>query len=411
MKTPVAGKSAVRSWQPLRSAAAEARLASIPDAPKHISANPRAMSPIDEPLTHPLARGRYQTPLRYPGAKTGLADVIGRLIDSAKRSKQVGKVGLFVEPFAGGASTSLRLVGSSVVDRILLADADPLVAAFWQVAAAETEKFVDRVTEEHSRYVKPGGKTALSRWDYWRSWTPGVAVSKQTARFEAAVKCFFLNRTTFSGILHGSAGPIGGRDQSSKYDIGCRFNVAALTERIRYVGHLYESRRLVDVWCKHWENTLADVPEWYPELIPNRVLAYLDPPYIEKSKKLYQTSFDVSGGYAAAPADDLNWADGLQHHRLAEYLRKSMQFRWVLSYDAHPTLLADPGLYAADRMTPDAGCNDLLDVRRWRISKRLVSLRYTASARSGRGPADELLLTTLPPSTVPIDEDFREVPR
>jgi DNA adenine methylase len=387
----------------------EARLAAVPTAPRHIRTQPRTIQQPAGQIVHPLAIGRYQTPLRYPGAKTGLADLVGRLVESAKTSSQVRKVDLFVEPFAGGASTSLRLVGAGIVDRILLADADPLVAAFWQVAAEQTDQLIDRMADEHKKHVAYGGDAALRRWDYWRRWTPSPGLPVNSARFEAAVKCLFLNRTTFSGILHGQAGPIGGRKQESQYDIGCRFNVTTLAERLRYVGHLYQTRRLVDVWCKDWKDTLAAVPEWYPQLIPNHVLAYLDPPYMEKSKKLYQRSFSTRANYAASPVNDLDWIDGLSHYRLAEYLRRRMQFRWVLSYDAHPPLLAEPSLYAATRMTPTSEDKAILAVKEWTITKRLVSLRYTVSARKGRGPAEELLITTLPPSTVPIDSAFRPI--
>lgn len=394
---------------PLVRTTGEARLAVVPTAPQHITARPRTIQRPAGLLDHPLTTGRYQTPLRYPGAKTGLADLIGRLVASAKTSRHVRSIDLLVEPFAGGASTSLRLVGAGIVDRILLADADPLVAAFWQVAAAQTDKLIDRMADEHRQHVAHGGQVALERWDFWRQWTPRAGLSVATARFEAAVKCLFLNRTTFSGILHGQAGPIGGRKQESQYDIGCRFNVDALADRLGYVGHLYKTGRLVDVWCKDWRDTLAAVPEWYPHLIPNHVLAYLDPPYLEKSNKLYQRSFTTRPGYTGSPTNDLDWLDGITHHRLAEYLRRRMQFRWILSYDAHPTLLADPGLYAAAKMTPTANDKVTLGVREWTITKRLVSLRYTASARNGRGAAAELLLTTLPSSTVPLDAAFMPI--
>jgi DNA adenine methylase len=388
---------------------AETRLVAVPTAPSHIGARPRKIGPAAAPLAHPLATGRYQTPLRYPGAKTGLADLIGRLVESAKSSRQVRQVDLLVEPFAGGASTSLRLVGAGIVDRILLADADPLVAAFWQVAASETENLIDRMSDEHAKYIAQGGQIALQRWDYWRRWTPPQGLSAAKSRFEAATKCLVLNRTTFSGILHGQAGPIGGRRQESQYGIGCRFNVESLAERLRYIGHLYDSRRLIDVWCKDWKRTLTDVPEWYAQLIPDHVVAYLDPPYMEKSQKLYQRSFDASGGYASAPVSDLHWSNGLAHHRLAEYLRRKMQFRWVLSYDAHPSLLNDDSLYSAQRMTPTVEDREVFGIKEWSIAKRLVSLRYTASARAGRGLAEELLITTFPPSTVPVDSHFRTV--
>jgi DNA adenine methylase len=337
---------------------------------------------------------RYLSPLRYPGAKSGLAAAIAQLITASTRS--LGRPELFVEPFAGGASTALRLAGAGTVDRILLADADPLVTRFWQVAAADTEWLIDRMWDE---------PVTLDRWDYWRSWRPAYPADR-----DAAVKCMFLNRTTFSGILHGRAGPIGGRRQASPYKIDCRFNKTALETRLRFIGDLYASNRLADVWCKDWRATLQDVAEWYPRLIPNRVIAYLDPPYWDKSDRLYGKSFDPAGGYAQrqSPPGQAEWLAGTAHYELAEYLRRRAQLRWVLSYDNHPDLISDAGLYAARRMTPDADEAELLGVRAWRISKRLVYLHYSASfTRAHRGKRQELLLTTLPPSCVPSDDRFR----
>jgi DNA adenine methylase len=336
---------------------------------------------------------RYLSPLRYPGAKSGLASVVASLI--IESSKSLGRPHLFVEPFAGGASTALRLAAAGIVDRILLADADPLVTRFWQVAAADTDWLIDRMWEE---------PVTLERWDHWRRWTPVHAEDR-----DAAVKCLFLNRTTFSGILHGRAGPIGGRRQESEYKIGCRFNKEALESRLRLIGDLYAANRLVDVWCKDWEVTLKDVAEWYPQLIPNRVIAYLDPPYWNKSPRLYGTSFDPAGGYTLSQ-DQTEWTAGKAHYRLAEYLRSRAQVRWILSYDNHPDIITDPELYAAGRMTPSADESDSLGVHAWHISKRLVDLRYSVSfTASHRGRRQELLLTTLPPTRVPSDDRFRSL--
>lgn len=341
-----------------------------------------------------MAGMRYLSPLRYPGAKSGLAAVIAELITES--SKSLGRPKLFVEPFAGGASTALRLAGAGIVDRVLLADADPLVARFWQVAAADTDWLIDRMSDE---------PVTLDRWEYWRSCTLACADDR-----EAAVKCLFLNRTTFSGILHGRAGPIGGRRQASAYKIDCRFNKSALATRLRFVGDLYKANRIVDVWCKGWQVTMQDIVEWYPLLIPDRVIAYLDPPYWNKSAKLYAKSFDPAGGYAARanPADQAEWLAGMAHFRLAEYLRRRAQLRWILSYDNHPELTSDPALYAAARMNPDPEDAGLLGVRSWRISKRVVDLHYSVSfTKKHRGRRQELLLTTLPPSRVPRNSCFR----
>jgi DNA adenine methylase len=363
-------------------------------APRHIAATPRTLAQPSQLRDPALATMRYLSPLRYPGAKSGLAPAISELITES--SMVLGRPELFVEPFAGGASTALRLAGTEVVDRILLADADPLVTRFWQVAAADTEWLIDRMWDE---------PVTLERWDYWRSWHPADPADR-----DVAVKCLFLNRTTFSGILHGRAGPIGGRRQASPHDIGCRFNKTALESRLRFIGDLYASNRLADAWCKDWRETMQDVAEWYPRLIPDRVIAYLDPPYLDKSPRLYGRSFDPAGGYAPQhnPLGQAEWLAGSGHYQLAEYLRRRAQLRWILSYDNHPGLTTDDALYAARRMTPVAEEAELLGVRSWRISKRLVDLHYSASfTKQHRGKRQELLLTTLPPTRVPSDGRFR----
>ena len=198
-----------------------------------VGTTPRKIDHSPGEVMHALAAGRYQSPLRYPGAKSGLSKVIGELITAAQQSTRVRRVELLVEPFAGGASTALRLVGAGTVERALLADADPMVAAFWQVAASRTQELVDRISDEHAKYVAVGGATALARWDRWRAWTAAPGTSRATEELELATKCMFLNRTTFSGILHEQAGPIGGRSQTSEYSIGCRFNLERLIERRR----------------------------------------------------------------------------------------------------------------------------------------------------------------------------------
>lgn len=366
-------------------------------APPSIHAHPRPLRNAEQLTDGSSASMRYQSPLRYPGAKSGLANVISHLVTAA--TVKLGQPELLVEPFAGGASTGLRLAGIGAVKHVLLADADPLVTRFWQVAAAESDWLIDRMWNE---------PVTLERWDYWRTWHPAHLDDR-----EIAVKCLFLNRTTFSGILHGRAGPIGGRKQESAYKIDCRFNKEGLASRLRFVGDLYRTNRLVDVWCRDWKETLEEVPERYPGLIPNKVVAYLDPPYMAKSQKLYRRSFDPLGGFAAprSPLEAHDWLNDLGHYLLAGYLRRKAQVRWILSYDNNPLLTSDPMLYAASRMNPSHEDIESLRVPRWLITKRLVDLRYSASARNPhRGKRQELLLTTLPPSCIPVDDRFREIP-
>lgn len=245
------------------------------------------------------------SPLRYPGAKRFLLPAIERHAASQP-------VQLFVEPFAGGASTALHLLGTGAVEHAIIADVDPLVAGFWQAAAFRTEELVDAVCAE---------PVTLERWDHWRAAEPKDPL-------DVAMTCLFLNRTSFSGILHGHAGPIGGRAQTGRYNIDCRWNAGTLTERIRAVGDLAATGRLLDVWCTDWQTTLKRVADEYQAAT---AFAYLDPPYVEKATKLYAESFTE---------DD--------HRELAEFLTGGDHpFRWLLSYDDHQLVRE---LYAGQRI-------------------------------------------------------------
>ena len=51
-----------------------------------------------------------------------------------------------------------------------------------------------------------------------------------TDKLKCAYKAIFLNRTTFSGIF--KSGPIGGKDQISKYPIDCRYNAIKIKKKI-----------------------------------------------------------------------------------------------------------------------------------------------------------------------------------
>lgn len=340
----------------------------------------RALRPVEDAGVVGTASPRTLSPLRYPGAKSNLAPVIGEIV--ARATAAIGRPELLVEPFAGGASTSLYLLDRNLVDRVLLSDADPLVATFLRVAATQTQWLIDRMNEE---------EVTLERWDYWKAWRPSHAEDR-----ELAVQCLFLNRTSFSGILHGSAGPIGGRRQVSAYPVDCRFPKPELARRLRKIGAWYESGRILDVRCQDWESVLDDVSEQYPSISPQHVLIYLDPPYVKKSARLYHQSFETGSGAAGVPARSGWLADGAEHDRLADYLCHRATSRWLLSYDYDPRLVTDLKLYGGKTTSPRPDEQRLLGVTPLGITKRGVPLRYSAAGSSTRAAATELLISTLP---------------
>lgn len=296
--------------------------------------------------------------LRYPGSKRQLVPFIQDLVKA-----NLPRPSLFVEPFAGGATASLRLAGSGTVQRVLIADLDPLVAALWKTAAFDTEWLVKAVWEE---------PVTVERWEEWRACT-------STKRRDQAMKCLFLNRTTFSGILHGWAGPIGGKEQTSDYTIDCRFPKATIERRIRAVGALAATGRLVTVLTADFEDTMRYVREAYSWLESDEVVFYCDPPYVEKAPLLYEWSFD----------------DGA-HDRLANALYAT-KYRWILSYDDSPRVRAR---YAASR--PGVNGHSVP-----KVDRLLVPHRYTAAGGPVRAKRDELVLTNLP--TLPPPSTYRRI--
>ncbi|NYF40932.1 DNA adenine methylase [Streptosporangium sandarakinum] len=306
---------------------------------------------MDKPL--PLAddqlfRHSVISPLRYPGAKRQLVPVIEELI-----AANIPPPRLLVEPFCGGATATLRLLGSGAVEHGVLADVDPLVASFWKTAAFDARWLIDAMREL---------SITVEEWDRWRAAAPRT-------RRDRALKCLFLNRTTFSGILHGRAGPIGGRTQASAYKIDCRFGIEGLTRRINGVADLAATGRLLDVWQCDWRSALARIPKKFGALDDSEVVVYLDPPYVEKAPWLYEWSFEST-----------------EHAKLAATLRSDLPYRWLLSYDDTPTV----------RKLYDGADNH---------TTLHVSYRYTAAGSEKRTVKDELLVTNL--TFIPKSDRYR----
>ena len=76
----------------------------------------------------------YYTPLRYPGGKRRLADLVGRLLEY-NGLKDIE----YVEPYAGGGAVALGLLFEEYAAAIHLNDLCRPVYAFWHTALNHTE--------------------------------------------------------------------------------------------------------------------------------------------------------------------------------------------------------------------------------------------------------------------------------
>jgi DNA adenine methylase len=234
-----------------------------------------------------FCRRRVLSPLRYPGGKRRLLPYIAATI---RENSQLPD--LFLEPFAGGARVALAL-----------ADIDPWIASFWQTAFEDCDWLCNKVETI---------AVNLETWDRLKR-------TKAESRRWQALACLFLNRTSFNGALHRSAGPIGGRAQSGDYDIGCRFPRDRLVKRLRACERLASKGKVAWVKCQPALEAIRDARD-QAKREGLAMFTYLDPPFWAKSSQLYRYGF----------------AD-FHHEELAEALRW-VQEPWLLSYDVSPDI-------------------------------------------------------------------------
>ena len=121
-----------------------------------------------------------RSPLRYPGGKTWLVPHIRAWLGELDRRPE-----LLIEPFAGGAIVSLTAVMEGLVERCLLAELDPDVAAFWKAALYHGPNLCERI-----RAFEPT-----------REAVEALARTQPDDVLERGFRALVLNRTRRGGIL------------------------------------------------------------------------------------------------------------------------------------------------------------------------------------------------------------------
>lgn len=240
------------------------------------------------------------SPFRYPGAKNKLLPIIMKEL-----SPYIEKTQMYTEPFVGGGSVALEVATQYPQKQIFLNDKDPFISAFWSCVIDDKlhSELNDRITKCHPD---------IQLFYNLTNSTPTDSVSQ-------AYKAIMLNRLSFSGII--GAGPIGGKDQTSKYKIDCRFNANDLVEKINHCHLLLNGRTTV---------TNLDVIQCLKNNTNSTI--YLDPPYVQAGKSLY-----------------IHYMSEMEHIMLADYLSKITY--WVLSYDDQDIIrriYANCVIYSAD---------------------------------------------------------------
>lgn len=237
----------------------------------------------------------YHTPLRYPGGKGKLAPYVAAVMEE---NGLCG--GTYVEPYAGGAAVAISLLLSGHAQRVHINDLSREVHAFWKAVLDNTEDLLALISD-----------TPVTM-DTWRR-MQGILADPDASILELGFATFFLNRTNRSGILNG--GVIGGKHQTGPWKLDARYNKVDLARRIRTIVDKRSSIHL------HQEDARRLIKRLAPRLAELNLI-YLDPPYFQKGQGLY-----------------LNFYEEGDHALLADTLKGlHPRARWMLSYDAHPTI-------------------------------------------------------------------------
>lgn len=228
------------------------------------------------------------SPLRYPGGKVCLVDLVARTLRMNKLEH-----GHYAEPYAGGCGLALALLFDGHVSDIHVNDIDVPVWSFWSTILNQTEDFIDLMDRT---------PITLKEWRKQRR-----VLRESQDKVELAFAAFFLNRTNRSGIIK-NAGAIGGLEQTGRYTIDCRFNKEELARRMRrirkYRSQIHLHRKDALKFIDHVEKTL-----------PARSFLCIDPPYFHKGSSLYTSYYS---------RDD--------HETVADRILE-LEMPWILTYD------------------------------------------------------------------------------
>lgn len=290
---------------------------------------------------------RYISPLRYPGGKARMhAFLTGHF---AAQDTVMGGCEIWIEPFAGGAGAGLTMLAHDAIEELWIADTNPGVAAIWQTLITDTAAFADRVA------------TLNPTIEAYRAAQAALEAPEGLDTTDLALAAFLINRCSRSGIIHPSAGPIGGWRQTGRWTLRDRYNGEALAQRILYLEPFTRDRRI------HLQD--ADAITLIQELdgalgIEDEVFVFADPPYIREGGRLYTNSFTE-----------------VDHQNLAAALGRCAA-HWAVTYDDEPLLL---NLY------PDSSV--LSFAARHRAQEHRVDQEYMIfSPRSENPPEDAAVL-------------------
>ncbi|WP_071289813.1 DNA adenine methylase, partial [Mycolicibacterium llatzerense] len=228
---------------------------------------------------------RWLSPLRYPGGKGRMAAALADIFQA-----QFGllDVEIWFEPFAGGAGAGLHLLERGIVDELWLTEKNSSLAAFWRTAVNNGDELTARVRE---------CQLDMNTWHSSREVIAAADNGATICDLDLAFAALVINRCSRSGMVNPRVGPIGGRNQNSRWNIQSRWNSAGLAERLDRIARLRGRIRISEA------DAIAHITELDGSVgIEEELVLFVDPPYLVQGNRLYADGMTIDDHKALAAA-------------------------------------------------------------------------------------------------------------
>ena len=244
-----------------------------------------------------------RSPLRYPGGKTWLVPHVRFWL--GRTSSQPEQL---VEPFAGGAIVALTAVMEGLVGRVVMAEIDRDVAAFWKAAIHYNEELRTRVGE----------------FELTRDAVNRLALETPATFVDWGFRTLVLNRTRRGGILANGAA-LNKNGENGK-GLASRWYPETIIKRLAAISE-YANR------IEFQETDGLQLLEERLRDAGSDTVVFADPPYTAGGKKAGSRLYN---------------SNHVDHQRLFSLLAGS-GVEFLMTYDKSPEILAlirEYGLHA-----------------------------------------------------------------
>ena len=197
------------------------------------------------------------SPYRYPGGKSKVIDYLSTYIREEKTER-------LVSPFTGGASFELALLEAGIINNLHINDLDTGVFSFWWTVKHWPYHLIDKIRN-----------TIPTHEMYFKAQNVIKSGYKNINIFDAAWISILVNRLAYSGIS--KAGPLGGK-KGKVNNLLSRWNPDTLIKRIENIHSLSDRIEVTQI------NAVELIEEAYWH---DNTTIFIDPPYVEKGKALY----------------------------------------------------------------------------------------------------------------------------